>query len=472
MKAAAQRVKLAVALAADSIRKKFNQLYTDRKETNRLLEEQYKPITKKFDTFISTNDDRPIPRSLGRRRSGGSNDSGDGGGGGSNLRRTPVQLPEFHDLNMGSIEGINNDFERIRDDIESERLANVSNQLVAENERQQDGMNNSVIIDIPETYNDDDRNNGTLYVSPMDTSSDSEKNKRIRRSFQNKKKTSRCSRLSRTTPRKLSSIDDDSDEREKSDIDMVESKQLPQSSKRASNYEDDSVIEQRGKSIRLSASRKTLIRNKLAREQELENVKQLRDDLAAASEPTTPPVDWQALIQHSAETKKERMGNKKREQNASYIKTSTRREDRKRRSEIFQDPLVSVDDATNRKQHQPRKSIPFPIPPQKTKIKTRQALVTDLMKQVKRPGLPVKRITRSQSVSADIHTGLGLFNMDVKKANGFDKTCSNMIMYWNDPNELVNRLRLLVASTSAGHTSHNNEITALIEELREANIIE
>lgn len=43
--------------------------------------------------------------------------------------------------------------------------------------------------------------------------------------------------------------------------------------------------------------------------------------------------------------------------------------------------------------------------------------------------------------------------------------------YWDDPNELVERLRLLVASSSAGHTGHNNEIISIIEELREENII-
>lgn len=44
--------------------------------------------------------------------------------------------------------------------------------------------------------------------------------------------------------------------------------------------------------------------------------------------------------------------------------------------------------------------------------------------------------------------------------------------YWDDPNELVERLKLLVSSSSAGHTGHNNEIISIIEELREANIIE
>lgn len=44
-------------------------------------------------------------------------------------------------------------------------------------------------------------------------------------------------------------------------------------------------------------------------------------------------------------------------------------------------------------------------------------------------------------------------------------------IYWDDPNELVDRLRLLMASQSAGNPSHNNEIMSIIEELREAKII-
>lgn len=44
-------------------------------------------------------------------------------------------------------------------------------------------------------------------------------------------------------------------------------------------------------------------------------------------------------------------------------------------------------------------------------------------------------------------------------------------VYWNDPNELVNRLRLLWLSRNAGNTGVNNEIDSIIEELRESNII-
>lgn len=44
-------------------------------------------------------------------------------------------------------------------------------------------------------------------------------------------------------------------------------------------------------------------------------------------------------------------------------------------------------------------------------------------------------------------------------------------VYWDNPNELVDRLRLLIASQAAGNTSHTNEIFSIIEELREAGIV-
>lgn len=44
-------------------------------------------------------------------------------------------------------------------------------------------------------------------------------------------------------------------------------------------------------------------------------------------------------------------------------------------------------------------------------------------------------------------------------------------LHWDNPNELIDRLRLLLASVSAGHTNHINEINSIVEELREAQII-
>jgi len=44
-------------------------------------------------------------------------------------------------------------------------------------------------------------------------------------------------------------------------------------------------------------------------------------------------------------------------------------------------------------------------------------------------------------------------------------------VHWDDPNELVDRLRLLEASHQAGHNAHDNEILSIIEELCEASLI-
>ncbi len=50
---------------------------------------------------------------------------------------------------------------------------------------------------------------------------------------------------------------------------------------------------------------------------------------------------------------------------------------------------------------------------------------------------------------------------------------SNKIDYkhWDDPNELCDRLNLLIASTNAGNNSHNNEMISILEELQEAGFI-
>ncbi|KAL4092501.1 hypothetical protein QTP88_027002 [Uroleucon formosanum] len=44
------------------------------------------------------------------------------------------------------------------------------------------------------------------------------------------------------------------------------------------------------------------------------------------------------------------------------------------------------------------------------------------------------------------------------------------LVYWSDPNELVDRLRLLLASKAAGNTGVSNEIISIFEELHEARV--
>lgn len=51
------------------------------------------------------------------------------------------------------------------------------------------------------------------------------------------------------------------------------------------------------------------------------------------------------------------------------------------------------------------------------------------------------------------------------------KVQKNHLVYWDNPNELVDRLRLLLASKSAGNKGVSNEIISIFEELREAELI-
>lgn len=46
-----------------------------------------------------------------------------------------------------------------------------------------------------------------------------------------------------------------------------------------------------------------------------------------------------------------------------------------------------------------------------------------------------------------------------------------IFQYFDDPNELCERLRLLLASQSAGNTNHTQEINSIVEELRELGLI-
>lgn len=64
------------------------------------------------------------------------------------------------------------------------------------------------------------------------------------------------------------------------------------------------------------------------------------------------------------------------------------------------------------------------------------------------------------------HTKLG---GNLSKLKKYKKNTD--LVYWDDPNELVERLKLLIASRDAGNTNHDNEILSIIEELKEAGIV-
>ena len=70
----------------------------------------------------------------------------------------------------------------------------------------------------------------------------------------------------------------------------------------------------------------------------------------------------------------------------------------------------------------------------------------------------------SESLNENFHTGGSLPTLKKYKNN-------TDLVYWDDPNELVERLKLLIASRDAGNTNHDNEILSIVEELKEAGII-
>lgn len=86
----------------------------------------------------------------------------------------------------------------------------------------------------------------------------------------------------------------------------------------------------------------------------------------------------------------------------------------------------------------------------------RQILYTPILKNI---------LTRRNTVADDRGVKLG-------RGVGYVKKRSQIFYkYWDDPNELVDRLRILIASQTTGHTGHENEIISIIEGLREAKII-
>lgn len=97
---------------------------------------------------------------------------------------------------------------------------------------------------------------------------------------------------------------------------------------------------------------------------------------------------------------------------------------------------------------------------------------------VKSIGQPSVSRNRSMSTSTSLNVSRlpppAPVTRSKKKLGGFMNFSDKDVdyVYFDNPNELVDRLRLLIASQMAGHTGHHNEIMSIVEELREAKIIQ
>lgn len=99
----------------------------------------------------------------------------------------------------------------------------------------------------------------------------------------------------------------------------------------------------------------------------------------------------------------------------------------------------------------------------KNDLKTYKSILTQTSAHLTADGTKIKRGGNKYSdlIQNLFPSGAGL-SVKLQKHN---------LVYWNDPNELVERLRLLLASQAAGNTGLSNEILSIYEELYEAGLI-
>ncbi|XP_030763180.1 uncharacterized protein LOC115887810 [Sitophilus oryzae] len=105
-------------------------------------------------------------------------------------------------------------------------------------------------------------------------------------------------------------------------------------------------------------------------------------------------------------------------------------------------------------------------------IKERTASEPSMTSRFNKPLPPaLQRPKTRQQSSVRKKVGAGRLKKDIPYMLNFSKKKTDYV-YYDDINELVERLKLLISSQMAGHSGHNNEIISILEELREANIIE
>jgi len=99
----------------------------------------------------------------------------------------------------------------------------------------------------------------------------------------------------------------------------------------------------------------------------------------------------------------------------------------------------------------------------KNDLKAYKSILTQTSAHLKADGRKIKQGGNKYHdiIQNLFQSGTGL-SMKLQKHN---------LVYWNDPNELVERLQLLLASKAAGNTGVSNEILSIFEELHEAGLI-
>lgn len=367
-------LKLAVAQAADQIRNKFKEIHNQRKETDRLLEEQYKPITKKLKDLIDVR----APSTAY-----------------SSPSTEPTQPPQQLSHAVSRNQGAAATQKRLKFKPQHNRVqrrANLKHAYQRNSSTAASRQPQNLHQSLPLQYESDKE-----MAEPMDATEGSAKRNQA------------------------SSVSDDNDD---------------------DDYDAQFLERNRWSRVKSDTERK------------------IRD------------------YKKNSITLKAANFNELRELHAELAKIKKRDLDVETVAEGPEPASTSDLDATLRVQSPP------PPPPEKKKrgrppltAAARRAQFDRLNREHDSPPQP-KEPRRRAIRTASLHTrlpprsGFGMIDLTTKEFHNNAKSGSNMFVYWNDPNELVSRLRLLVSSVSAGHTGHNNEILSIIEELREENIIE
>lgn len=98
----------------------------------------------------------------------------------------------------------------------------------------------------------------------------------------------------------------------------------------------------------------------------------------------------------------------------------------------------------------------------KSDLKTYKSILVQTSAHLTADGKKIKKGGKKYTIIRHLFpSGSGL-SVKLQKHN---------LVYWDNPNELVDRLRLLLASKAAGNTGVSNEILSIFEELREAGLI-
>lgn len=87
-------------------------------------------------------------------------------------------------------------------------------------------------------------------------------------------------------------------------------------------------------------------------------------------------------------------------------------------------------------------------------------------------GIKNRNTYKYRSIIKHALEGIGGSGMVIDINHKEVTTAPQKYIYYDDVNEIVDRLRLLIASSNAGNTAHGNEIVSIISELRERGVID